>query len=63
MQKHIRYRLYGIIDIEADNPDELTDILERIKEVGDAEVVGVELVEPNAKLSNLQEDFWQLKKA
>jgi len=23
MQKHIRYRLYGIIDIEADNPDDL----------------------------------------
>jgi len=55
--KMLRYRLYGIIDVPPDAPSEVTDVLDKMKEYGDGTIVGVELLEGEPSLPDLDTDF------
>ncbi len=55
--KKIRYRVFGIIDFDAESP-EIDSVLEHIQGWGDAVIVGVELVDEDAELpKDLQADY------
>ena len=45
--KEIKYTIKAVITVPADQPSEINEIMERIREVGEAEIVKVELVGTN----------------
>lgn len=55
--KQIRYRIYGIVDLDTGDSSVLIELLEKIREYGDSDVVGVELVESETPLPGAKQDF------
>jgi len=45
MKKRIRYTIEAKIELDADDPSEISDVLERIREIGEATVINVEVIE------------------
>ncbi len=45
MMKELKYTIKAVISLPADQPGEISDVLERIREVGEAEIEKVEVVE------------------
>lgn len=61
MRKTIRYRIYGMVDFEGDGLEELLD---RIREYGDVEIVGVEMLKDSSgkDMPDVEDDFQNLIK-
>lgn len=57
MKPQLRYRIYGIIDLDADDAGEIQDKLESIREIGTAEIVGVEVLSEPSELPEVTADF------
>jgi len=43
--KILIYEIEAIVEVPADNPGQITDVLEKIQEVGTAKIVGVSVRE------------------
>lgn len=45
MEKTLRYRIYGVIDVPVETPGDIQDVIEKIQENGSATVIEAEIID------------------